>query len=79
MPCFPLEQVYLRTRKDQELRRSGRVKSKSPVVEENTVLDAYSVDDESSGDDFVDGNGKGIDMGHRVAKRGSGSNVSRSS
>ncbi|GKD46680.1 hypothetical protein Tco_1271325 [Tanacetum coccineum] len=63
----------------KELRRSGRVKSKSPVVEENTVSDAYSVDDESSGDDFVDGNGKGIDMGHRVAKRGYGSNVSRSS
>ncbi|GJZ43884.1 C2 calcium-dependent membrane-targeting protein [Tanacetum coccineum] len=62
-----------------ELRRSGRVKSKSPVVEENTASDAYSVDDESSGDDFVDGNGKGIEVGNRVAKRGSGSNVSHSS
>ncbi|GKB88737.1 hypothetical protein Tco_0961009, partial [Tanacetum coccineum] len=62
-----------------ELRRSGRVKSKSPVVEENTTLDAYSIDDESSGDDFVDGNEKGIEVGNRVAKTGSGSNVSHSS
>ncbi|GJX41857.1 hypothetical protein Tco_0256847 [Tanacetum coccineum] len=62
-----------------ELRRSGRVKSKSSVVEENTASDAYSVDDESSGDDFVDGNGKGIEVGNRVVKRGSGSNVSHSS
>ncbi|GKB43049.1 hypothetical protein Tco_0887991 [Tanacetum coccineum] len=61
-----------------ELRRSGRVKSKSSVVEENTASDAYSVDDESSGDDFVDGNGKGIEVGNRVVKRGSGSNVSHS-
>ncbi|GKC57052.1 hypothetical protein Tco_1084650, partial [Tanacetum coccineum] len=60
------------------LRRSGRVKSKSPVVKENTASDAYSVDDESSGDDFVDGNGKSIEVGNRVAKRGSGSNVSHS-
>ncbi|GJX18521.1 C2 calcium-dependent membrane-targeting protein [Tanacetum coccineum] len=49
------------------------------VEEGKQFRDAYSVDDESSGDDFVDGNGKGIDVGHRVAKRGSGSNVSRSS
>nr|GEU55341.1 ulp1 protease family, C-terminal catalytic domain-containing protein [Tanacetum cinerariifolium] len=61
------------------LRRSGRVKSKSPVVEENTASDAYFVHDESSGDDFVDGNGKGIEVGNRVAKKGSGSNVSHSS
>nr|GEU73959.1 RNA-directed DNA polymerase, eukaryota, reverse transcriptase zinc-binding domain protein [Tanacetum cinerariifolium] len=46
-----------------ELRRSGRVKSKSPVVEENTASDAYFVHDESSGDDFVDGNRKGIEVG----------------
>nr|GEX42620.1 C2 calcium-dependent membrane targeting [Tanacetum cinerariifolium] len=51
----------------------------SPVVEENTPSDAYSIDDESSGDDFVDGNGKGIEVGNRVAKRGSRSNVSHSS
>nr|GEX11293.1 hypothetical protein [Tanacetum cinerariifolium] len=63
----------------KELWRSGRVKSKSLVVEENTSSDAYSVDDESSGDDFVDRNGKGIEVGNRVAKRGSGSNVSHSS
>ncbi|GKD87397.1 hypothetical protein Tco_1358551, partial [Tanacetum coccineum] len=35
------------------LRRSGRVKCKGPIVKENTVDDAYSVEDESSGDDFV--------------------------
>nr|GEZ08975.1 C2 calcium-dependent membrane targeting [Tanacetum cinerariifolium] len=62
-----------------ELRQSGRVKSKSPVVKENTASDAYFVDDESSGDDFVDENRKGIKVGNRVAKRGSGSNVSHSS
>nr|GFB13407.1 hypothetical protein [Tanacetum cinerariifolium] len=61
------------------LRQSKRVKSKSPVVEDNTTPDAYSVDDESSGDDFVDGNGKGIEVGNRVAKKGSGSNVSHGS
>nr|GFA81378.1 hypothetical protein [Tanacetum cinerariifolium] len=63
----------------KELRRSGRVKSKSLVVEENTSSDAYSVDDESSGDDFVDRNGKSIEVGNQVAKRGSRSNVSHSS
>nr|GEU86575.1 ulp1 protease family, C-terminal catalytic domain-containing protein [Tanacetum cinerariifolium] len=46
----------------KELRRSGRVKSKGLVVEENTVSDAYFIDDESSGDDFVDGFGKGVEM-----------------
>ncbi|GKE00462.1 hypothetical protein Tco_1388445, partial [Tanacetum coccineum] len=61
------------------LRRSGRVKSKSPVVKENIASDAYSVDDESNGDDFVDGNGKGIEVGNRVAKKGCGSNVSHCS
>nr|GFA29174.1 hypothetical protein [Tanacetum cinerariifolium] len=63
----------------RELRRSGRVKSKIPVVKENTASDAYSVDDESSGDDFVDGNGKVIKMGNQIAKRGSRSNVTHSS
>nr|GEY19129.1 hypothetical protein [Tanacetum cinerariifolium] len=60
------------------LRRNGRVKSKGPVVEKNTVSDAYSVDDESSGNNFVDRFGKGVEVGKRVVKRGSGSNVSDS-
>nr|GFB23365.1 hypothetical protein [Tanacetum cinerariifolium] len=37
--------------------------------------DAYCVDDESSRDNFVDGKGKGVDVGKRVVKKGSGSNV----
>ncbi|GKD51244.1 hypothetical protein Tco_1280220 [Tanacetum coccineum] len=49
----------------KELRRSGRVKCKGPIVEENTVDDAYSIKDESSGDDFVKAayvKGKGIEF-----------------
>ncbi|GKC21705.1 hypothetical protein Tco_1023855 [Tanacetum coccineum] len=38
---------------EDQLKRSGRVKCKGPVIKENTVDDAYSVEDESSGDDFV--------------------------
>nr|GEZ80899.1 hypothetical protein [Tanacetum cinerariifolium] len=57
------------------LRRSGRVKSKGPIVGENKVSDAYSIDGESSGDDVVDGFGKGIEVGKRVEKKGCGSNV----
>ncbi|GJY40008.1 C2 calcium-dependent membrane-targeting protein [Tanacetum coccineum] len=45
------------------------------VEEGKQFRDAYSVDDESSGDDFVDGNGKGIDVddkGKRVMESNSG-------
>nr|GEZ85047.1 major facilitator superfamily domain, general substrate transporter [Tanacetum cinerariifolium] len=48
------------------LRRSGRVKCNGPVIEENTVDDAYFVEDDSSGDDFVKTTyvkGKGIELG----------------
>ncbi|GJX33465.1 hypothetical protein Tco_0243320, partial [Tanacetum coccineum] len=61
-----------------ELRRSGRVKCKGTVIEENTVDDAYSVEDDSSGDDFVKTTyvkGKGIELddnGKKGTKRDSG-------
>ncbi|GJY65100.1 hypothetical protein Tco_0466560 [Tanacetum coccineum] len=61
-----------------ELKRSGRFKCKGPVVEENTIEDAYSVDDESSGDDFVvvtNGKGKRAKQSKLVEKRGSGSSL----
>nr|GEW84937.1 C2 calcium-dependent membrane targeting [Tanacetum cinerariifolium] len=35
------------------LRRSGRVKCKGPVIKENTIDDAYFIEDDSSRDDFV--------------------------
>ncbi|GKD96683.1 C2 calcium-dependent membrane-targeting protein, partial [Tanacetum coccineum] len=47
-------------------------------VEENTIEDAYSVDDESSGDDFVvvtNGKGKCAKQSKLVEKRGSGSSL----
>ncbi|GJW60564.1 hypothetical protein Tco_0109899 [Tanacetum coccineum] len=62
----------------KELRRSGRVKCKGTVIEENTVDDAYSVEDDSSGDDFVKTTyvkGKGIELddnGKKGTKRDSG-------
>nr|GEY81131.1 hypothetical protein [Tanacetum cinerariifolium] len=55
-----------------ELGRSGRVKCKGPVIEDNTVDDAYSVEDDSSGDDFVKTTyvkGKDIELGKRVVNR----------
>ncbi|GKE22237.1 hypothetical protein Tco_1433749 [Tanacetum coccineum] len=61
-----------------KLRRSGKVKCKGPVIEENTVDDAYSVEDDSSGDDLVKTTyvkGKGIkldDNGKKGTKRDSG-------
>nr|GEZ33267.1 hypothetical protein [Tanacetum cinerariifolium] len=54
------------------LGRSGRVKCKGPVIEENTVDHAYSVEDDSSGDDFVKTTyvkGKDIELGKRVVNR----------
>nr|GEZ32660.1 hypothetical protein [Tanacetum cinerariifolium] len=56
------------------LRRSGRVKCKGLVIEENTDDDAYSVKDDSSGDDFVKTTyvkGKVIELGKRVVNWGS--------
>ncbi|GKA36949.1 hypothetical protein Tco_0723514 [Tanacetum coccineum] len=59
---------------EDQLRRSGRVKCKGPVIKDNTVDDAYSVEDESSGDDFVKMTyvkGKDIELGKRVVNKGS--------
>nr|GFB92268.1 hypothetical protein [Tanacetum cinerariifolium] len=55
------------------LERSGRVKCKGPVIEENTFDDAYSIEEDSCGDDFIKMTyvkGKGIELGKRVVNRG---------